>query len=80
VIAGQEDTVKFTVNGTSFNPPSVPVLLQILNGKHDATELLPKGMVYPLPRNKVIQLTMPAGPTALIGGPVSSSITPRAPF
>ncbi|KAL0954168.1 hypothetical protein HGRIS_005301 [Hohenbuehelia grisea] len=52
--------VLFTVNGTPFQPPTVPVLLQILSGVHDAQDLLPSGSVYTLPPNKVVELTMPA--------------------
>jgi len=59
----------FTINGFTFMPPSVPVLLQILSGKMAATDLLPNGSVYTLPPNKVVELSIPAG--TLGGGPVS---------
>ncbi|KZP29155.1 multicopper oxidase [Athelia psychrophila] len=49
----------FTINGVTFEPPSVPVLLQILSGSTKATDLLPKGSVYTLPSNKVIELHIP---------------------
>ncbi|OAX32948.1 laccase [Rhizopogon vinicolor AM-OR11-026] len=56
----------FQVNGTSFVPPSVPVLLQILSGAQDATQLLPSGSVIVLEANKVVELTLtttgPGGP------------------
>jgi iron transport multicopper oxidase len=58
----------FTINGVTFVPPSVPVLLQILSGKMAATDLLPNGSVYTLPHNKVVELSIPAG---VAGGPVS---------
>ena len=61
-------TLDFTINGYTFIPPSVPVLLQILSGNRAATDLLPSGSVYTLPPNKVIELSIPAG---LAGGPVS---------
>nr|BAI66144.1 laccase [Pleurotus salmoneostramineus] len=48
----------FTVNGTTFHPPSVPILLQILSGAHTAEELLPSELVHVLGRNKVVELTM----------------------
>jgi iron transport multicopper oxidase len=48
------------MNGVSYKPPSVPILLQILNGA-DPRELLPKGAVYILPRNSVIQISIPGG-------------------
>ncbi len=40
----------FAINGVPFIPPSIPVLLQILNGT-DPHDLLPKGSVYYLLRN-----------------------------
>jgi iron transport multicopper oxidase len=61
----------FTINGVTFTPPSVPVLLQILSGKVAATDLLPSGSVYSLPPNKVVELSMPAG---IPGGPVRTFI------
>lgn len=60
--------LRFTINGATFIPPTVPVLLQILSGAQTAQSLLPAGSVYPLPHNKVIELSIPAG---LAGGPVS---------
>jgi iron transport multicopper oxidase len=59
--------LKFRVNGAIFNEPSVPVLLQILSGASTAQDLLPAGSVYVLPRNKVIEVSMPGGST---GSPV----------
>ncbi len=46
----------------------MPVLLQVLSGKQDARNLLPAGSVYALPRNKVVELTLPGG---VVGGGVS---------
>jgi len=57
----------FTINDVSFSPPSVPVLLQILSGSRQASELLPKGSVFPLPPNKVVEVSIPA--YGAIGGP-----------
>lgn len=57
---------KLTINGKSWVSPTVPVLLQILSGASTAQDLLPAGSVYPLPANKVIQLSLPAG---VAGGP-----------
>ena len=62
-------TLDFTINGVTFVPPSIPVLLQILSGQTAATSLLPTGSVYSLPHNKVVELSMPAG---VGGGPVST--------
>ncbi|EIN07541.1 laccase [Punctularia strigosozonata HHB-11173 SS5] len=59
----------FTVNGVPFIPPPVPVLLQILKGAKTAHEIAPVGSVYTLPRNKVIQVSMPGANVDAIGGP-----------
>jgi iron transport multicopper oxidase len=58
----------FAINGTSFNSPDVPVLLQILNGA-PADQLLPKGSVYSLPRNKTIEINIVDDMTAAPAGP-----------
>jgi len=50
----------FTVNGFSYNPPEVPMLLQILNGAN-VSELVPAGSIYGLEANKSVELTIPAG-------------------
>ncbi|KAI9450837.1 laccase [Lactarius psammicola] len=57
---------KFRVNGVVFEPPSIPVLLQILSGKKSASDLLPAGSIYALEPNKSVELTIPAG---AVGGP-----------
>jgi iron transport multicopper oxidase len=57
---------KFTVNGKAYASPSVPVLLQILSGASTAQDLMPAGSVIDLPRNKVIEVTLPGG---VPGGP-----------
>jgi len=62
-----QDAGNFTINGVSFDPPSVPVLLQILSGAKNASDLLPSGSIYGLERNKSVELTIPA---LAIGGPV----------
>lgn len=54
----------FTVNGVSFVPPTVPVLLQILSGAQTAQDLLPSGSVYVLPPNKTIEISIPGGTAA----------------
>jgi iron transport multicopper oxidase len=51
----------YSINGVTFSAPSVPVLLQILSGARRANELLPKGSVYELPPNKVVELSLPGG-------------------
>ncbi|KZP20931.1 multicopper oxidase [Athelia psychrophila] len=65
-IAFNGANLNFTINGVSFVSPTIPVLLQILSGAQQATDLLPSGSVYVLPPNKVIELSMPAGAA---GGP-----------
>lgn len=57
----------FTVNGVSFEPPTVPVLLQIMSGAKNASDLAPPGSIYGLGPNKSVELTIPGG---AIGGPV----------
>ena len=59
--------LKFHVNNATFTPPSLPVLLQILNGA-SAQDLLPSGSVYVLPKNQTVEVSMPGGST---GSPVS---------
>ncbi|KAN0135809.1 laccase B [Lactarius tabidus] len=50
----------FAVNGQSFAAPNVPVLLQILSGTKNASDLLPAGSIYGLGANKSVELTIPA--------------------
>ncbi|KAI3606080.1 laccase [Moniliophthora roreri] len=52
---------KFTVNGVTFVPPTVPVLLQILSGAQTPDTLLPTGSVIPLPANATVELSMTGG-------------------
>ncbi len=61
----------FAVNGVSFVSPSVPVLLQILSGTQNASDLLPSGSVYGLEADKSVELTIPA---FAVAGPVSASV------
>ena len=62
--------LRFFINNSTFFPPTVPVLLQILSGAKSAQDLLPTGSFYPLPPNKVIEINIPGVPFSL-GGPVS---------
>ena len=59
----------YYMNGVRYRPPTVPVLLQIMSGAQQATDLMPNGSVYVLEPNKVVELTMY---TTGVGGPVSS--------
>ncbi|KAJ7779414.1 laccase [Mycena maculata] len=61
LIALDFTTGDFSVNGATFVPPTVPVLLQILSGEQLATDLLPSGSVYVLPPNSVIEVSVPGG-------------------
>ncbi|KAJ7612677.1 laccase [Roridomyces roridus] len=61
VISLDFTTFTFEINGNSFTPPTVPVLLQILSGASTATDLLPSGSVFTLPANKVVELSIPGG-------------------
>jgi iron transport multicopper oxidase len=70
-------TLKFTVNGATFIPPTVPVLMQIMSGAMTPQALLPPGSVYVLPPNKVVELNIPGGS---IGSPVSPYITLKGYF
>lgn len=62
----------FLINGATFQETTVPVLLQIISGAKSAQELLPIGSVYSLPRNSVIELTIPGNNAP--GGPVSFTL------
>ncbi|KAG2153309.1 laccase [Suillus clintonianus] len=57
MIVNKTDGIYYT-NGVTFENPSVPVLLQILSGAQEAADLLPKGTVYVVEPNKVVELTM----------------------
>ncbi|KIJ21195.1 laccase [Paxillus involutus ATCC 200175] len=58
----------FLINNVSWVNPPMPVLLQILSGARHPSELLPSGSVYPLPLNKVIEISFPNNGAAR-GGP-----------
>ncbi|KAH9998722.1 laccase [Russula vinacea] len=61
-----DNRTAFLVNGVVFDPPTIPVLLQILSGAKNASQLLPAGSIYGLDPNKSVELTIPGG---AIGGP-----------
>jgi iron transport multicopper oxidase len=63
---------RFFINGVSFVPPTVPVLLQVLSGAKTAQELLPPGSVYVLPPNKIVEVSLPISGLGATGAPVSS--------
>jgi iron transport multicopper oxidase len=57
----------FHINNVTFKPPTVPVLLQILSGAQEPSQLLPDGSIIVLEANKVVELTLS---TTGLGGPV----------
>ena len=66
-------SLRFRINGVSWMPPSTPVLLQILSGARPGQDLLPTGSIYPLPPNKVIEISLPmATDLGLVRGYLSS--------
>ncbi|KAG6882288.1 hypothetical protein C0993_011234 [Termitomyces sp. T159_Od127] len=50
-----EDTQLFDINNVTFRPPTVPVLLQILNGTYDIDSLMRKGSIYKLKANSSVE-------------------------
>ena len=58
----------FAASAATYDPPTVPVLLQILSGAREAKDIMPNGSVYTLPRGKVVEVTIPGFAAA---GPVS---------
>ena len=66
--AENQNGTAFLVNGVTFEPPGIPVLLQILSGAKNASDLLPAGSIYGLGLNRSVELTIPGGAA---GGPVS---------
>ena len=73
LFAGFTSEGYFTLGNVSYVPTTVPVLLQILSGARDASQLLPNGSVYVLPQNKVIEISFP-GPNIIFSGPVSATL------
>ncbi|TFK54463.1 laccase [Heliocybe sulcata] len=60
---------QFTMNDVSYTNPPMPVLLQIMSGAKTAQELMPKGSVYTLPKNQVIELSFPMDSSTSAGAP-----------
>ncbi|TEB37778.1 Cu-oxidase-domain-containing protein [Coprinellus micaceus] len=56
----------FTINGTAWTVPPMPIMLQILSGAKNVSELMPKGSIYELKRGWVVELTVP---NFVIGAP-----------
>ncbi|KAF5378072.1 hypothetical protein D9615_007511 [Tricholomella constricta] len=49
----------FDINGISYISPPVPVLLQLLSGAAKPQDLLPSEQVFILPKNKLIEVSIP---------------------
>lgn len=64
-----DDTQLFDINNVTFRPPTVPVLLQILNGTYDVDHLMPQGSIYKLKANSSVELQIYG---LSRGGPVST--------
>ncbi|KAH9946367.1 phenoloxidase [Epithele typhae] len=60
---------KFYINNATFNPPTVPVLLQLISGAKTVNELMPASSIYSLPPNATIEISLPVGMTGQIGAP-----------
>ncbi|KAG1732006.1 laccase [Suillus paluster] len=56
----------FYVNNVTYQPPTVPVLLQILSGAQEPSQLLRNDSIIVLEANKVVELTLS---TTGLGGP-----------
>ncbi|TFK19092.1 laccase 5 [Coprinopsis marcescibilis] len=59
------DSRKWTVDGATWVSPTEPVLVQMMNGV-PPSEILPAGSIRVLPRNKVVEVSIPS---LLVGGP-----------
>ncbi|KAF8555175.1 hypothetical protein OG21DRAFT_1476611 [Imleria badia] len=56
VMAKNEDDYNFMINGVQYTSPSVPVLLQIMNGAL-SQDIDPVQSIYLLPRDKLVEVT-----------------------
>ncbi|KAI1785170.1 laccase [Ganoderma leucocontextum] len=64
-----QTSLLYYANNVSYASPTVPVLLQILSGASNASDLMPSDSIYYLPPNKTIEITMPALPLGTLGSP-----------
>ncbi|TEB37779.1 laccase [Coprinellus micaceus] len=49
----------FTINGVPWTVPPMPIMLQILSGAQNVSELMPQGSIYELQRGWIVELTVP---------------------
>lgn len=68
-LSKNDSNYNFLINDTQYISPSVPVLLQIMSGV-PSQEIDPRGSVYSLPRDKVVEITFHVDDTP--GRPVSA--------
>jgi iron transport multicopper oxidase len=59
---------RFRINNATYDSPDIPILLQIMSGAGSAMNLLPRGSLIPLPRDKVIEVRI-KGTERDSGGP-----------
>lgn len=50
----------FLINGAQYTPPNIPILLQILSGAVAPWQIEPRGSVYVLPRDRLVEITFSA--------------------
>lgn len=72
VMAKDDITYNFKINGVQYIPPSVPVLMQIMNGAL-SWDIEPDQSIYLLPRDQVVEVTFHVDDTP--GRPVSAENT-----
>jgi len=58
------------VNGSIFQQPQWPVLLQILSGAVQPGQLMPEGSILYVQRNKLVEITIFGTDMATLDGPV----------
>ncbi|KAF8835818.1 laccase [Paxillus ammoniavirescens] len=63
----------FLMNNVAWSNPPMPVLLQILSGALHPSDLLPRGSVYELPQNRVVEISFSNNGTDH-GGPHSFDV------
>lgn len=64
----------FLINGAQYMPPSIPILLQILSGAVSPWQIEPRGSVYTLPKDRLVEITF--SPKDSPGRPVRVALTP----
>lgn len=65
------DTDEYQINNVTFEPPNLPILLQLTSKAYRPQQILKPGGYIELPPNKIIELVMPGGS---LGSPVRLSV------